>query len=262
MKPDRRSPLKDKPLRVPGQSVEDQLADAKDDYVIIPLAQAWFAVVLAGYEWWRAYAASPPHPILISVLAVCVVLYSAFKLWRGWPRIRALRLARDGERAVGQYLERLRERGYQVFHDVIGQGFNVDHILIGPAGVFTIETKTRSKPERGQTKVSFDGENLQVGGFEPDRNPVVQAKAQAAWLRQLLAESTGKQFAVRPVILFPGWFVECAPGCNRELWVLEPKALPAFLDQSPAVIPAEDAKLAGFHLSRFVRTEERRRAPK
>jgi hypothetical protein len=26
-------------------------------------------------------------------------------------------------------------------------GFNVDHILIGPGGVFAIETKTRTKPE-------------------------------------------------------------------------------------------------------------------
>lgn len=154
---------------------------------------------------------------------------------------------------MGQFLERLREQGYQLFHDVTGEGFNVDHVLIGPAGVFTIETKTRSKPRRGDARVSFDGERLLVAGFEPDRNPIVQAKAQVAWLSQLLTESTGRQFAIRPVILFPGWFVEQSPDSTRELWVLEPKALPKFLEQAGSVLPMEDVKLASFHLSRFIR---------
>ena len=37
---------------------------------------------------------------------------------------------RHGERAVGQYLERLRESGPRVFHDVPGVGFNLDHVVI------------------------------------------------------------------------------------------------------------------------------------
>lgn len=64
-------------------------------------------------------------------------------------------------------------------HDEIGQGFNLDHVLIGSAGVFTIETKTLSKPVRGQARIKFDGERFLVNGFEPDRDPVIQAKAQA-----------------------------------------------------------------------------------
>jgi len=59
--------------------------------------------------------------------------------------------------------------------DVVGDGFNVDHVLIGPAGVFTVETKTHSKP-RGDARVVFDGEAIQVAGMEPDRDPVVQAR--------------------------------------------------------------------------------------
>jgi hypothetical protein len=38
---------------------------------------------------------------------------------------------REGEKAVGQYLERLRARGYQVLHDIPGENFNIDHVLIG-----------------------------------------------------------------------------------------------------------------------------------
>ncbi|HEX9145591.1 MAG TPA: nuclease-related domain-containing protein, partial [Candidatus Binatia bacterium] len=53
--------------------------------------------------------------------------------------VKALRLGRNGERDVGQKLEPLRKHGYQVFHDIIGDGFNIDHVLIGPAGIFTVQ---------------------------------------------------------------------------------------------------------------------------
>ncbi len=124
--------------------------------------------------------------------------------------------------------------------------------------MLTIETKTFSKRSSPDAKVIFDGERVLVDGYEPDRNPVAQAKAQAAWLRELLAESTGRKFSARPVILFPGWFVQQGKGTTREIWVLEPKALRAFLENEPAVLSMEDVKLASFHLSRFIRTNESR----
>ncbi|MBK7017306.1 MAG: hypothetical protein IPH39_17430 [Sulfuritalea sp.] len=39
--------------------------------------------------------------------------------------------------------------------------------------------------------------------------------------------------------------------------MLEPKALSNFLSNEPEAMTAEDAKLAGFHLSRFIREQER-----
>jgi len=250
-----RSPLKDKPLRNPGQSMDDQLKDLLYDTLLTPFLVAVVACVLAGLEWWRFVHPMPPAPKTYTVMAVIVVVYSVLRIWRIWPQIRQLKLGRDGERVVGQYLERLREQSYQVFHDVIGRDFNLDHVVIGPAGIFTIETKTRTKPARGNSKVMFDGAKILVNGFEPDRDPVIQAKAQASWLRALLNESTGRTLEVRPVIVFPGWFVEQRPGSKREVWVLEPKALPSFLANEPDVLSAEDVKLVSFHLSRFVRTQ-------
>ena len=195
-----------------------------------------------------------PSPMLFSAIASLTAAYAVFRVVKTLPELKMLRLARDGERVVGQFLERLRERGYQVFHDVVGEGFNVDHVLIGPSGVFTVETKTRSKPARGESKIHFDGQTVRVAGFEPDRDPVVQAKAQVAWLRELLVESTGQKFPVRPIILFPGWFVEQIKGSTRDLWVLNPKALPDFIDHEPKILSESEIKLASFHLSRFIRS--------
>lgn len=249
-----RSPLKDKPLRLPGQSVAEQREDLVEDAVGQPLILALFFVLIAALEWWRFYKDMKPNPVLFTGAAIVVVIYATFRIWRALPRLRNLRQALEGERAVGQFLERLREQGFQVFHDVVGDGFNIDHVLVGPSGVFTIETKTWSKPRSGKAEISFDGEKIRVGGVEPDRNPVIQAKAQATWLKSVLAESTGRKFEVRPAIVFPGWFVTHPAGAMKDVWVLEPKALPGFLYREPSRLTPEEIKLASFHLSRSIRT--------
>lgn len=249
----KRSPLKDRPLRNPGQSLDEQIRDFTYDGIAWPLLFAVFLILLALLEWVRYLRPLHPSPKIYTLAAIGGLGFAAYRVYKALPRLRALKLGRDGEKAVGQFLEKLREQGYRVFHDIVGNGFNVDHVLIGPAGVFTVETKTRSKP-RGAARVVFDGEAIRIGGLEPDRHPVVQARAQASWLRELLSESTGRRFHVQSVIVYPGWWVDENHCKGTSVWVLEPKRLPVFLDQEPPRLSPEDIHLATFHLSRFVRT--------
>lgn len=256
MKSKSRSPIKDKPLRLPGQSIAEEREELIEDAVGQPLILALFFVLLAAMEWWRLYSNMKPNPLVFTLAGVMAIAYAVFRIWRVIPKLRALRQAGEGERAVGQFLERLREDGFNVFHDVVGVGFNIDHVLIGPPGVFTIETKTWSKPTKGETQINFDGESIRIGTLEPERDPVAQARGQAGWLKAILTESTGRKPDVRPVILFPGWYIS-APGGFRDVWVLEPKALPSFLGNEPERLTPEDVKLMSFHLSRFIRSSER-----
>lgn len=254
-----KSPIKDKPLRHAGQSLEEERASLFEDKLEPYLLLAAFFFAMALLEWWRYYRADKPHPVLFSLAAVLVFAVGIWRFFRLRPKFRALRLGIEGEKVVGQYLERMRAKGYEVFHDIVGPGFNVDHVLVGPAGVLTIETKTWSKPSRGEARISFDGEQLLAGSHLPDRSPIAQARAQASWLKNLLLESTGKKFDVRPVVLFPGWFIEQSAGSLREIWVLEPKALPAFLEREPRRLEATDSGMVAFHLSRYIRSIERER---
>lgn len=253
-----KSPIKDKPLRHAGQSLEEERRLLISDKIETPLLMALVFVVLAFLEWWRYWQNMKPSPVLFTISAVVFVLWSAWKVWRIRTRLRALAQGIEGEKAVGQFLERLRSKGYDVFHDIVATGFNIDHVLIGPAGVFSIETKTWSKPARGDARIQFDGKRLLVNGLPPDRDPVVQAKAQATWLKNQLVESTGRRLDVHPIVLFPGWFIESPKG-DSGIWVLEPKALPSLLNGSPHRLEASDVKLASFHLSRFIRSVERGR---
>jgi hypothetical protein len=252
LKIEKRSPIKNPPLRSAGQSVDEEIQKIlydKMDYYAFAIG---VSASMAFWEWYHWYFKSPPQPVVMTILALLISIFSFWKILEHRAKIRNLRQARDGEKAVGQYLERLREKGYQIFHDVIGNGFNVDHVLVGPAGVFSVETKTISKPEKGQSKVSYDGEKITIDGFTPDRDPIVQAKAQANWLQGMINESTGKAIPVRPVVLYPGWFISRQPK-GVEVWVLEPKAIPAFLDHEKTALNEQDIKLVAYHLSRYVR---------
>ena len=257
-RPNERSPIKDRPLRNPGQSLEEERAAIWDEKLEPAAIMALVFVIVAMLEWVRWWRDLPPVPVLYSLVALILIAFATWRFRRHLPRLRAIRQGIQGEKAVGQFLERLREQGYQVFHDVVGPTFNVDHVLIGPAGIFTIETKTWSKPSSGDARVTVDADGLLVAGQRPDRDPVVQARAQADWLRQLLRESTGKPFPVRPVIVFPGWFIDPSAQRMSNLWVLEPKALPAFLNNAAECMTPSDVRLASFHLSRSIRTSEQK----
>ncbi len=254
-----RSPIKRSPLRTPGQSVQSRLQDVLLDGVLAPWLVALLLAVVALLEGVRAWFNSPPTPWLMGFMAFAAVAYAVWRTRKALKVAASLRLARDGEVAIGQYLEDLRRSGFSVFHDVQGENFNIDHAIVGPKGVFSIETKTWRKPRSPDATITFDGEELRAAGFLPSRDPIIQGKAQASWLASLLEELTGRKVAVRPVVLFPGWYVEQAKGSFKEIWVLNPKALPTFLGNEPDRHAPDEVAMLASHLSRHIRAEESRR---
>ena len=252
------SPLKAKPLRLPGESVDKEIDRWINDATLGPFFGAGSFCIVAFFEWYGYLTHAPRLPILFTAIAVAALLYAGWRFFVIRRKVRSLRQGRDGERAVGQFLERLRDGGGQVFHDIPGEGFNLDHVVISTHGVYAIETKTWSKPWP-QAKVVVEGDALSVAGQVPDRSPIVQATAASRWLENELKKSTGKRFFVRGVVVFPGWFVEQRGPCG-DVWVLEPKALPAFIDNAPAMISPPDVALAAYHLSRYVRSEAEKAA--
>ncbi len=252
-----KSPLKSKPLRNPGESLDRELDDLFYDGVYTYASIALFLVIIALLEWWRWFNDSPPAPKLYTAFAVVAVLVAIWNIRRTRSRISNVKLGRDGEKAVGQYLESLREAGAKVFHDIPAGGFNLDHVVIHTTGVYVIETKTLSKPNRGQARLIFDGETVSKGGLAPDRNPIQQVRAERKWLVDLLKESTGRDFFAKAVVLYPGWYIESTgAGKSSEVWVLNPKALPSFISNNPVRLSSEDVNLCAYHLGRYVRTTE------
>jgi hypothetical protein len=252
------SPLKIKPLRLPGQTADDDIVRLREGALMDHLFAAGCVFLLASMEWFGYLMHTGRHPWAFTVLAVVTLGYVAPRIWRLKKNLKELKLGRDGEKIVGEQLECLREQGAQVLHDVPGEGFNLDHVVISTHGIYAIETKTRTKPS-SKARVVVYGDSLTVAGHAPDRNPIEQVTAAARWLEGTLQQSTGRRFFVRGVVVFPGWYVE-QKGPRGDVWVLEPKALPAFIENAPAMIAPSDVALAAFHLSRYVRSEAEKAA--
>ena len=248
------SPLKARPLRNPGQSVERAIDDLVTDklvpYYILPL----FFWILAGIEWFAIFTDLSRQPELYTATAALLTVVGGARLWQLRKRILALKPGRDGERAVGQFLDGLRESSARIFHDVPGDGFNLDHVVVSPRGIFAVETKTLSK-RTPRSAITLDNGGLLVAGRRLERDPIDQVRGQVRWLTRMLEESKGKRMPVKGAVVFPGWFVESAVNASGlDVWVLEPKALPAFIDREPIRLKPEDVALAAFHLSRHIRT--------
>ena len=247
-----KSPLREPPLRLPGQSIDEQINRLSNGKLLNYILFALVFFLLASIGWVQALNQSRINPWLMSLVAAPVISYCAFRFLYTAKEIKRLRLGRDGERTVAEQLDVLKGQGAVVLHDLIGDGFNLDHVVLSSQGVFVVETKTRSKPIKGSPTVTFDGKTLLVDGFEPDRNPVTQAEGNARWLAQMLRASTGKEFPVRGVVLFPGWFVKFSPE-GSSVWVLNPKALPSFIEHEPTRISESDLHMATYHLAGYIR---------
>ncbi len=249
-----KSPLKAQPLRQAGQSIDERIQTLLDEEVTVPFMYAAFIILMAAFEWLRWWQNSPPQPWLWTLMAALIVGWALRKFFRLKKKIARMRLGLNGERVVGEFLERLRSQGFHVFHDLLGEGFNVDHVVIGEAGVYVIETKTYSKPEKGEAKIVFNGKTLKQNGRDIGDGILVQARAEAHWLQQLLIEAVGVKVPVRSVVVFPGWFVETVgEGKASDVWVLNPKALPTYLANRGAVITQDQLKTLVFNLSRHIR---------
>lgn len=206
---------------------------------------------MAGRDQERATDSAVVHGDLVSGDRLCGLAIRSIR-----RRIRLLKQARDGELVVGQFLDGLREDGARIFHDIPGEDFNLDHVVISQKGIFVVETKTLSKPYP-EAKITIDGERLLVAGHAMDRDPVKQARAQVTWLARVLEETTGKKFSIKGSIVFPGWFVEPPPaGSKLEIWILSARALPSFIENEPTRLKPDEVSLASYHLSRFIRAAQ------
>ncbi|NMC67630.1 MAG: NERD domain-containing protein [Spirochaetales bacterium] len=128
---------------------------------------------------------------LILAVAGFIIFYKGYNEGYSWIK------GDKGEKIVSLYLEDL-PSGYFVFNDVNipnGKG-NIDHLVIGPTGIFLIETKNYS----GFFKI--DGDNWSIGNSNRKlkKNPGTQVKLNALDLSKFLNKKLGKKFWVYGVV--------------------------------------------------------------
>lgn len=123
----------------------------------------------------------------------------------------AWRRGAAGEREVGGKLGKL-PPGWRVLHGVqLGRGGDIDHLLIGPAGVFTVNTKhhKRARVQVGRKVVFVNGRPW---------GHIRQAEREAGRVRDTLRAQLGRPVHVGPLVVVHGqasvrgWLRHCPAG--------------------------------------------------
>jgi hypothetical protein len=143
-----------------------------------------------------------------------------------------------GEKVAGLWLSRLPD-GWHVFHDVeVGEhDANIDHVVIGPGGVFAINAKNL----RG--KVVVTPRSLTLNGHRTDFLPVATHEARRA--SRLLSAALGREILVRPIIalIVDDLVIKQPP---TDVTVVKVGGLRRWLlGQPPTITPAEVVSIAG-----------------
>ena len=174
----------------------------------MPATATAFAGRVFGLQSWRYTAAELG-------LLVTMFIISRYVL----PLVERQNRGALAEEQVGALLDRLPRDRWRVVHDAtLGRG-NVDHIVIGPPGVFTIETKSHPGPVRAS----------RLHGAT-----IAQAQAQG----RAIAWVTGTE--VHPLVVLSRAWVD-RPGAKRKgVRVLPARMLLSHLQKGQMRLSASD----------------------
>jgi hypothetical protein len=141
------------------------------------------AGVLAAGPVAAVVTAAVAGPGLAQLTGPAAAMGLAWLLWfRPSPATLAWRHGAEGERRTARLLAPLERRGYQIFHDlaVPGSAANVDHLVVGPTGVYVIDSK------RYRGHLHYAAGHLWHGGRTLDRT-----LATLVWEATQVAETLG-----------------------------------------------------------------------
>jgi hypothetical protein len=134
-----------------------------------------------------------------------------------------------GERATAWWLGRLPD-GWNLFNDIpVGdRGSNIDHVIVGPGGVFTVNAKNLTG------KVWVASRALRHNGHQTSFLPKAVSEAKRA--SRLLSSALDRRIDVYPIlaILADDWTIKERP---TDVLVAPPRGVKDWLRGQPVVIP-------------------------
>lgn len=178
-------PQKDKKTERESFSTDKSYVEKKATKYNLFMAFGGIVALIGGYGIFSSFINSTSN----STTLFGILLIAGIFIFRyGYNKGHRWRKGAEGERIVSNFLNKL-PVGYFVFNDVMlpdGRG-NIDHVVIGPNGIFVIETKNFS----GNYVVNGD-EWLYKSHYKTQevfKSPGKQAKSNSMALRDYLARN-------------------------------------------------------------------------
>jgi len=158
---------------------------------VVGLWPLFLGVFACGFLAAMSLFAFPRFGAVLLVLSLVAIAWS---LVRGLRHVERFFKGARGEERVAGILKGL-PASYHVFNDFVACGMHVDHVVVGPAGVFAVETKF------WKGAITVEEGHILVDGRLPSRDPLVQSRREAEQVRVEL-ERLGWKGLVTPVLAF------------------------------------------------------------
>ncbi len=246
-------PQEEKLLRPPGYSLALKMEKLWDDFtqMLIWIIGSGAIGFLSLFEGFVLFLVPEMRTLRIAFLIVGIacVVFTVRKTFAARVLLRQRRncqLGLRGEQAVAESLSEVASFGYRVFHDLPGgENWNIDHVVVGPQGVFAIETKARRRrkvPDLQRAHVvNYDADKLAFPTFE-DHKAIPQARRNAQWVAEYLTKKTGERVDVAPLVVLPGWYVVCSVADTRGFAAMNATFLKKYLAKQRAMVPPDQVR--------------------
>lgn len=147
----------------------------------------------------------PAWALIVALILVAVLLVVAsWQMFRIVQQRQRARFEWAAKKAVGNILKRLNFSGNRVFHDVSVEGNAIDHVVIGPKGVFAINVVARAVRGDGRHVAELRNGKLSLDGNQ-EALAVGDAARNMTLLTGVLSKIVGHRVPVRSVLAIPGW---------------------------------------------------------
>ncbi len=247
-----------------GESLENQinlLYDKITEILILPMV-----IFAATVFIWMIYIGFMKVELLTVIfLLFLLVVFSVrafFKIKKLHRQIWFYRKGLDGERYVGSMLEKISSNKTIVFHDVICEKqnngkivkFNIDHVVISTKGIFTIDSKNWSLPDREYNQADFifkDGELIDSTGVL-QKDLMNKIDSQGKWLEDKIYEWIHQRYPVYRVGIMIGAYVNNVNRDFSKFWIVNDSAFAGLLDKETEKISVQDVLRISDSLRRFV----------
>ncbi|OGS07821.1 MAG: hypothetical protein A2270_01115 [Elusimicrobia bacterium RIFOXYA12_FULL_51_18] len=232
-------------LHSPAQSLIDRARNTFDTIIEESLI-VFIAWSLALFEWMRYFFLKKMIPVPLTLVAIIVTCVYIIRLRRLSKENSSVEKGIEGEKIVGRHLEEeLTPLGYYIIHDIVADNFNIDHVVIGPTGIFCIETKNWTKPTDGEHHaITSDGKRIFRDGFPVEKDVIFQATSSAKWLSRLLKQLTGRGFYVQPAVVFLNWFTITPKKPGYDLvWILNETGIIDYIKKNFKKLSLDDTAL-------------------
>ena len=244
--------------RVQGESLQEKIRDYEFKVMEYMLLPAFYAGITL-FVWYIYLAAVKIDlfcAVALSIITLVFVIRGFFKVKKTRLMLKRYRKGLEGERLVGESLNRLSNESTYVFHDIPGERFNVDHIIVSTRGIFVIETKHFNRNQCQEFyydgsmiyRVMKDGRKFLCPKLLP------QIDGEARFIEHEIERRTDTKLPVIKVAILIGSYINSTENF-KDYWLLNESSFVSAFQRSKEIYDASVVKLVATHIREMVKVD-------